>query len=108
MKASEVLIAWEPKHGRGEDRPNAGEIKSGVLLREHDEDWTKPYLNTGGAAFLEWRTLTGSDLLVKILADFHSIVVGDGVDPKAAHEAFLLIDEYRGIIAPDLPGADRE
>jgi hypothetical protein len=40
--------------------------------------------------------------------DFHTLVVGDGIDPLAAHAEFLKIDEYRRRISPDIDGADRE
>jgi hypothetical protein len=34
--------------------------------------------------------------------------VRDGIDPQAAHRAFLAIDEYRFRIAPDTEGAEFE
>ena len=37
---------------------------------------------------------------------FNALVVRDRIDPKAAHAAFLEIDEYRMAISPDAPGAD--
>jgi hypothetical protein len=37
---------------------------------------------------------------------FNTLVVRDGVDPQAAHRAFLKIDDYRRAISPDASGAD--
>ena len=37
--------------------------------------------------------------------DFHTLVVGDGMDPQAVHRQFLKIDEYRRRISPDIKGA---
>jgi hypothetical protein len=36
---------------------------------------------------------------------FNTPVVRDGINPKAAHAAFLEIDEYRMAISPEIPGA---
>ncbi len=36
--------------------------------------------------------------------DFHTIVVGDRMDPQAVHREFLKIDEYRRRISPDIDG----
>ena len=37
---------------------------------------------------------------------FNTITVRDGIDPLAAHKAFLKIDEYRHTISPDSPDAE--
>ena len=39
-------------------------------------------------------------------AEFHALLVRDGIHPQAAHKAFLVIDEYREVISPDIEGAD--
>jgi hypothetical protein len=41
-----------------------------------------------------------------LFIDFHTLTVRDGIDPKAAHEAFLAIDEYRQRISHDILGAE--
>ncbi|MEH3117107.1 MAG: hypothetical protein PGN25_05720 [Methylorubrum populi] len=43
--------------------------------------------------------------LAMLFIDFNTLVVRDGIDPKEAHRAFLVIDEYRDRISPDVPGA---
>lgn len=41
-----------------------------------------------------------------VFIDFHTAVVGYGIDPVAAHTEFLKIDEYRRKISPDIEGAE--
>lgn len=48
----------------------------------------------------------GDNELLAMFVLFNTIVVRDGVDPQAAHNAFLAIDEYRKTISPDQSGAD--
>jgi hypothetical protein len=48
----------------------------------------------------------GNDKLLAMFILFNTIVVRDGVDVAAAHQAFLKIDEYRQTISPDTKGAD--
>jgi hypothetical protein len=105
MKANEALIAWTP--AGDPDDPTSGKVKVGELLSNpHAKDWTDPFTHTGGAAYAEVRELTGHASVARLFIDFHTLVVGDGIDPKVAHEAFLAIDEYRAFISPDIPGAD--
>jgi hypothetical protein len=52
--------------------------------------------------------MSPDQLAAQIFIDFHMIVLRDGVDVQAAHRAFLKIDEFRGSIAPDIPGEDPE
>jgi hypothetical protein len=42
--------------------------------------------------------------VMMMFVDFHTLVVGDGIDPQAAHREFFKIDEYRRRIAPDIDG----
>jgi hypothetical protein len=46
-------------------------------------------------------------LVAQLFIDFHTMVVRDGIDPKAAHRAHPKIDEYRRRISPDIEGAER-
>lgn len=103
MKASEALIAWTPPSWDHKD--SAGKVKVGPLLSEGDADWTMPYSHTGGAAYVHRRELTGDRAVMMTFIDYHTLVYGDGMDPKAVHDAFLVIDEFAEHIAPDLPGA---
>lgn len=103
MKARDALIAWTP--ARHTDDPMAGKVKVGPLLRDSDPDWTRPYSSTGGAAFVERRSMTGHTSTMMVFVDFHTLVVGDGLDPNVVHEAFLAIDEFAETISPDIKGA---
>jgi hypothetical protein len=47
-----------------------------------------------------------TDRLLGMFILFNVLVVRDRIDPKAAHAAFLEIDEYRMAISSDAPGAD--
>lgn len=106
MKANEALIAWTPAHPGGRKEATSGQVKVGPLLGEHDPDWTAPYACTGGAAYTHVRQATGWKSIAMLMIAFQGLVVGDGIEPKAAHEAFLAIDEYRQRIARDIPGAE--
>jgi hypothetical protein len=103
MKARDALIAWTP--ATSENSPTAGRVKVGRLLERNDPDWTKPYERTGGAAYAATRRLDGDASALALFIDFHTLVVRDDIEPAIAHEAFLVIDEYREFIAPDIPGA---
>jgi hypothetical protein len=63
---------------------------------------------TAGACYQETHNLSPAELVAQVFIDFNTIVVRDGVDLRAAHKAFLKIDEYRRSISPDTPGAEPE
>jgi hypothetical protein len=62
---------------------------------------------TGGACEVSRAQASGWEALALLMADFHTLVVRDGIDPQAAHREFLKIREYREFISPDIPGATR-
>lgn len=102
MKAAEATIAWTPA-GAGpssKGHATAGQVK--VCPRP-------PYSSVDPYGGWVYAGADGSDPDVSDVAmvfiNFHTIVVRDGVDPQVAHEAFLVIDEYRERISPDIPGA---
>ena len=103
MKVENAQIEWEPG------------TPDGVLVFERKYDGNRRvirasnaprYPMSGGAADSERASLTGKPALVALLADFHTLVVRDGIDPQAAHREFLKIDEYRRVISPDIEGAE--
>lgn len=107
MKAREALIAWTPASWQG--WPTAGMVKVGPLISGKDAaDWSDPYGMTGGAAYVAVRKMEGYQSKAKLFIDFHTVVVRDGVDAQEAHKAFLVVDEYRSAISPDIDGADPE
>jgi hypothetical protein len=104
MKAHDALIAWTPVHTT--HRPDTiGQVKIGPLLREGAVDWTKPFAFTGGAARVDRRKWRGPKSVAQVFIEFNMLVVRDGINPQAAHKAFLVIDEYAEAISPDIPGA---
>jgi hypothetical protein len=96
------MIAWTP----ADDTfwKTAGQV---VVVPHPDfEDLSEGYRKTTGACFAAFHEASDDQRLAMILLDFHSMVVRDGIDPRAAHAALLVIDEYRRAISPDVEGAD--
>ena len=96
MKLKDALIAY--------DR-NSNQIRVGHLIEGGQTDWTVHpvrYQMTMGAAFFDVRKLTGLAAGHRVMSDFIGVVVRDGVDIAAAHNAFLAIDEYRNAIPEDM------
>jgi hypothetical protein len=52
--------------------------------------------------------MKGDQSALRLFIEFHTLVVRDGIDPQAAHEAFLAVDEYRDLISPDCPTPAKE
>ena len=42
--------------------------------------------------------MTAEGKALMMMIDFHKLVVRDGIDPQAAHQQFLKIDEYRRLV----------
>lgn len=101
MKALEAMIAWNPV---SIDIPGKipGEIRVGPW--PDDKGWSDNHIMTMGACLLSRHKLPAETVALLVLADFHSCVVRDGIDPLKAHAEFLKIDEYRARISPDSPG----
>jgi hypothetical protein len=97
MKLVEAMYGWNR---------NSDEIDVGPW--PDTTGWSDRYSLTGGACYTNIRQMAPDQLAAQIFIDFHMIVLRDGVDVQAAHRAFLKIDEFRGSIAPDIPGADPE
>lgn len=95
MKYTASMIAWNPY---------SNHIKVGPW--PDTNNWSFKYRMTCGACNLEVHSLTADQQLANLFIHFNNIVVRDGVDVQAAHDAFLNIDEYRQYIAPDMRGAE--
>ena len=67
--------------------------------------WSQRYANVIGMCETERHMMSLSEKVMMMFIDFHTVVVGDGIDPQNAHREFLKIDEYRKRISPDIPGA---
>jgi hypothetical protein len=102
MKWLEAMIAWNPEWSEIE-RYAPGRIAVGPW--PDTTGWSKPYRYTSGACWLPMHRWSGNVRLAQLFIDFHTCVVRDGIDPQAAHRAFLAIDEYRERVSPDIEGA---
>ena len=110
MKATEAHFLWTPADckkrllRRGDHPP--GSVKVLRFLSDGDRRETLRYKRDTGACLTDWRHASSEQLKALVLAVFHALVVRDGIHPQAAHQAFLVIDEYREIISPDIEGAN--
>ena len=91
MKYANCMYAWNPK----------GEIVVGP--HPDKTGWSNSFLYSSGSCVLHTKKMTDIEKQHFILSDFVAIVIRDGVNPKAVHEAFLTIDEYRNAIPEDVP-----
>jgi hypothetical protein len=100
MKYEECMIAYDP---------NSNRIRVGPWPDRRG--WSDDYIFTVGACFMLNRQcqLTRDQLLrrVQLLLEFHHAVVRDAVPFDEAHKAFLQIDEYRDMMAHDVPSGDQ-
>ncbi|MBK9082570.1 MAG: hypothetical protein IPL88_11095 [Rhizobiales bacterium] len=105
MRFRDCFYAWNPV-----DCHKNGAVPGQVQVGPYPDEsgWSDQFQSSQGALNLDDRALMGVDLKFRILADFHTMVVRDGVDPTAAHREFLRIDEYRELISPDIEGASPE
>ena len=109
MKARDAHILWTPADykrrllRRGDHPP--GSVKVLCFLSDGDRKEAARYKRDAGASFTDWRHSSSEQLKALVLAVFHALVVRDGMHPQAVHQAFLVIDEYREVISPDIEGA---
>lgn len=104
MKYNQAMIAWNPNYDWIE---KSGRVPGQVMVVAWPDrrGLSRPLLNTCGACYESLHELNEDQLIARLLIDFHTLVVRDGIDPQEAHRAFLNIDEYRKFIAPDIEGA---
>ena len=105
MKQTEAIIAWTPARWADVHPETAGQV---AVLHLSQADAAKRYAMRVGAVFTNLKTLPEDTRIARLFIDFQTMVVRDGIDPQAAHRAFLQIDEYRYRIAPDIEGAEFE
>ena len=94
MEAEHAVVAWS-------DVEDGGQI---VTYDIRDEGREYAALDHTRGAVDQWQISAGTtgNLTAAVLALFHWLVVGGGLDPDKVHIAFLAIDEYRDAISPDL------
>lgn len=103
MKQIEAVIAWTPLRWAELKPETAGQVM--VLALPDTGEEAKRYMMRAGAVFSGLQALSEEARIARLFIDFQTLVVRDGIDPQAAHRAFLQIDEYRYRIAPDTEGA---
>ena len=109
MKARDAHILWTPADcnrrllRRGDHPP--GSVKVLPFLSDGDRKEAARYKRDAGASFTDWRHRSSEQLKALVLAEFHALVVRDGMHPQAVHQAFLVIDEYREAISLDVKAA---
>jgi hypothetical protein len=105
VKAYNAVIVWTPSNIDNIPPELRGKVE--VRTPQSCRDWTKPpFSRSCGANLRSTRALRGDAAVMVLFIDFHTLIVRDGIDPKAAHEAFLAIDEYRRRISHDIEGAE--
>jgi hypothetical protein len=91
----EWIVAWNPALADSADPPPwpiAGQVEVGPNVRD---GWAVPYNFSSGSCYSDRREMTAEGKALMMMIDFHKVVVRDGIDPQAAHQQFLKIDEYR-------------
>lgn len=90
---SQALILYTPPHG---ERPAAFAIRP-----LGHPDYNK-FTYKVGACFRVWQEQTNPKYLqLRLLVDVWHAVAFYGIPPKMAHEALLVIPEYRDMLADD-------
>lgn len=95
MKVTEAMIAWNPYTDQIEVGP-----------WQDSTGWSDRYRMTSGACEMALHKMKPEMQIAMLFIHFHAAVVRDRVPVDAAHRAFLVVDEYRRRISPDIPGAE--
>jgi hypothetical protein len=85
----DAMIAWNP-------RPR-GDGRIVVIPYPDHASWTDrlKLSDTTGACWSHWGTWSPQDRLARLLLEAWCITCRDGLEPRAIHEAFMVIPEYR-------------
>jgi hypothetical protein len=107
MKLEVADVIWTPEVDYNTDAPNRGAVR----VERHSSGWRRTPGDRwmpAAHAFNYGHSTKGNPTkqLLSLFLLFNTLVIRDGIDAQAAHEAFLAIDEYRQTISPDAPGAE--
>ena len=94
MKQLEAMYAWNPE---------TEDVTVGPWPDE--TGWSERFEPTEGACMAELRGMPSAARLARLIIEFHTCIVRNGIPAYRTHDAFLAIDEYRVWIAPDTPEA---
>lgn len=103
MKFAEAMILWNPKWT---DEAAPPEVRRGVKVVPHPPAQATHEFRMSSTPGMRAAAKTKDMQLAMLFIEFNTLVVRDGIDPAAAHSAFLEIDEYRQHIARDQSGAE--
>jgi hypothetical protein len=92
--------AVEPRQGHRRSWATARRRLAGALSKGSIAAVDSRYDYTGGACVPYLHEAPPLILMGHLLADFHRMVIRDGLDPIDVHEALSGIYEYRRMIAP--------
>jgi hypothetical protein len=97
----EWIVAWNPASADSADHtpalPGVGQVEVGL---NDPGGWAVLYDFSSGSCYPDRRKMTAEGKALMMI-DFHKVVVRDGIDPQAAHQQFLEIDEYRRFVDDD-------
>jgi hypothetical protein len=103
---TEADIIWTPADA---DVSTAGAVR----VERHLSGWQRTPQDRWMPAAEAWGlgcALSKSDPIRRLLSLFilfNTITVRDGIEIAKAHDAFLVVDEYRRAISTDTPGAEQ-
>jgi hypothetical protein len=108
MKITEAEVVWVPRHKAWFEGYVPPENAGSVRIERHKSGWRRmpgEVCMPAASDYGDHIEVTEERRLLSMFILFNTLVVRDNIDPKAAHTAFLQIDEYRSTISQDTPGA---
>lgn len=102
MKLKTALIAWNPNQPL--DANDGTEIRVDSLETNYSSGWADNYFFSGGASFREYKQGGESLQAMRAYRDFVTLVIRDGMNPKAVYDQFIKIDEFEKFLPEDIPG----
>jgi hypothetical protein len=93
IKYSETRVVWSSKTG------------SIALhrLKNDNYEYFKDLTYSGGATWVEVRSMTGSTLVARMLSDMWIMVLRYDLDAEDVHRAFCHVEEYALMVADSVP-----
>lgn len=87
---SDAQIIWDRDDGI------APPVKVVAIPGDDDDRYTSSF----GACNSDWQAADDVGRLLRLMSLFVDLTVGDGIPPKAVHDAFSVIPEYRWAMHP--------
>lgn len=94
-----AMLAWTPVYNSQIGVPG----RMTIIPRRRTEliDFFKHFgvVNSVGACFTEWTEYTNEERLIKLFSEVWHAICRDGVSPEEAHNAMMVIPEYRDTLS---------